>query len=75
MNRQFKVRGTRNYLYWCVGLFALGLYAAWDGWFPRASVIQKHPDPGEWFYMFNKILAVASFIGSALAGYIHTVVK
>ncbi len=75
MARKYEVKGTRAYLYWSIGLLLLGLYAVWDAWFPRASVLEVHPSPEDAFYMFNKILAVIALVGAAIAGYIHTVVR
>jgi hypothetical protein len=67
--------GTRNYLWWALGLLAYGLYCVWDGWFPRAAVVERHPDPGDSFYLFNQVVAVICLVGSAVCAYIHKVVK
>ncbi|MDZ4198694.1 MAG: hypothetical protein U1E27_05335 [Kiritimatiellia bacterium] len=43
MARRYKVEGTRDYLYLAIGLFALGIWAIKDGWYPSKSVLEKHP--------------------------------
>ena len=76
MARRFHVEGTKTFLFWALGLLALGLWCVKDGWFPAESVLTAHPlDKDTNFYLFNKSLALLSLIGSAACGYIHTVVK
>ena len=54
----------------------LGLWCVKDGWFPAESVVAKHPPATDAsFYLFNKSLAVISFVASAVCAYIHVVVK
>ena len=43
MARRYKVEGTRDYLVGAIVLFALGLWAVRDGWYPAASVLERHP--------------------------------
>lgn len=43
MARKYQVEGTRDFLYWAIGLLLLGLWAVRDGWFPPPSVQKKHP--------------------------------
>jgi multidrug resistance efflux pump len=43
MARKYRVEGTKDFLYWAIALFALGLWAVKDGWFPSESVREKHP--------------------------------
>jgi len=43
MARRYKVEGTKDFLYWAIGLILLGLWAVRDGWFPPPSVLERHP--------------------------------
>ncbi len=43
MARKYKIEGTRDFLYWSIGLLLLGLWALKDGWFPSAKVLKDHP--------------------------------
>lgn len=67
MPRKFDVQGTRSFYYSSLILLGLCLWAVKDGWFPSEDMV-KHQD-------FNKSLAILSFIGSGVCGYIHKVVK
>jgi multidrug resistance efflux pump len=43
MARKYKIEGTRDYLYWAIGMMALCLWAVRDAWYPPPSVLEKHP--------------------------------
>lgn len=43
MARTFKVEGTKDFLIWAAVLFMVGLWAIKDGWFPSATVLERHP--------------------------------
>lgn len=43
MARRYQVEGTKDFLYWSIGLLLLGLWAVKDGWFPSAKVLKDHP--------------------------------
>lgn len=75
MARQYHVEGTRTYLIAALVLFVLCLWFGWDGWFPRDVVLERHPDPGDSFYGFNKSLALVFLVGWIVCGYIHFVVR
>lgn len=86
MPRTYDVKGTREYLYWSVGLALLTLWAIRDGWAGYwasigletfvANIIRKYPDyPGDSFYMFNRILTFISGIASIVCGIIHRIVR
>jgi hypothetical protein len=75
MARKFHVEGPRNYLIAAIILFLLSLWFIRDGWFPTAGILEKHPDPQDSFYLFNKSMSVILLIASAVCGYIHSVVK
>ena len=76
MARKYQVEGTRTFLIWSIGLLLLGLWCVKEGWFPAESVVAKHPPATDAsFYLFNKSLAVISFVASAVCAYIHVVVK
>ena len=81
MARQFKVQGTKTYLYWSIGLAVLALWCIKDGWFPSASVIAKNglpsaPNPEHAnFYPFNQVTAVITGIGSFVCIIVHRFVK
>jgi hypothetical protein len=86
MPRKFDVKGTREFLYWSVGLALLTLWAVRDGWAGYwaqigleslvSNVIEKYPDyPGDGFYVFNRVLTFISGIASVVCGVIHRIVK
>lgn len=76
MTRRFQVEGTKNFLYWSVGLLILGLWCVKDGWFPAPSKeATKTAEEFGRFILFNKSLAGLSLIASAVCAYIHKVVK
>lgn len=75
MARRFDVEGTRNYLLAAVILLVLSVWFIWDGWFPRASVLERHPEPSDHFYLFNKSVGVLFLVSAVVCGYIHLVVK
>ncbi|HMO51093.1 MAG TPA: hypothetical protein PKE26_07445 [Kiritimatiellia bacterium] len=86
MPRKFDVKGTREYLYWSVGLALLTLWAVRDGWAGYwaeiglrslvANVVDKYPDyPGDSFYIFNRVLTFLAGIGSIVCGVIHRMVR
>lgn len=43
MARRFHVQGTNDFLIIGVFIFVLGLWCLKDGWFPSASVLERHP--------------------------------
>lgn len=43
MGRRYKVEGTKDFLYWSIGLLLLGLWAVKDGWFPSQRTLRLHP--------------------------------
>lgn len=43
MARTYDVHGTKNYLIAAVFLLLISAWHAFDGWFPRASVVETHP--------------------------------
>lgn len=43
MARRYKVEGTKDFLYWSIGLLLLGLWAVKDGWFPSQRTLRDHP--------------------------------
>jgi hypothetical protein len=67
MARNYHVEGTRSFLIACVVLAAIGLWSVKDGWFPSPEMVRHQ--------VFNKSLAILCFIGAAICGYIHKVVK
>jgi len=76
MPRKYRVDGPKNYLYWSLGLLALGMWAVKDGWFPaEAKIISKSAEELANFQLFNKSLAILALLGSAVCGYIHKVVR
>jgi hypothetical protein len=86
MPRKFDVKGTREYLYWSVGLGLLTIWAIRDGWAGHISemglhsivqnVVDKYPNyPGDSFYMFNRILTFIAGIASIVCGIIHRMVR
>ena len=86
MPRKFDVKGTREYLYWSVGLGLLTIWAVRDGWAGYwaqiglenlvSNVLRDHPEnPEDSFYMFNRILTFLSGIASVVCGVIHRIVR
>jgi len=86
MPRTFDVKGTREYLYWSVGLALLTVWAVRDGWAGYwasigleslvSNVLRDHPDyPSDSFYMFNRVLTFIAGIGSVVCGVIHRIVR
>ena len=77
MARRYKVEGTKAFLYWSLGLLAIGLLCLKDGWFPSQYYIQKHglPSAGDHFYTFNRSLALVSLVASAACAYVHRLVR
>lgn len=76
MARKYHVEGTKSYLIAAIILFVLFAWFAWDGWFPRAGVLEKHPDlENDSFYAFNKTTAVLLLVGAIVCTYIHLVVR
>jgi len=73
--RRYDISGTRQYLWLAIILLGLSLWFAWDGWFPRASVRQRHPDASDHYYTFNRSVAVLLLSAAAACGYIHMVVR
>ena len=43
MARKVKVKGTKDFLVFSIGLALLGAWALKDGWYPSPSVLKKHP--------------------------------
>lgn len=41
--RNYKVKGTKDYLVMAVIFFFLGIWAIKDGWYPSKKVLKKHP--------------------------------
>jgi hypothetical protein len=86
MPRKFDVKGTREYLYWSVGLALLTVWAVRDGWAGYwaeiglsslvSNVIRDYPDyPSDSFYIFNRVLAFIAGIASVVCGVIHRIVR
>ncbi|MBN1269110.1 MAG: hypothetical protein JXB04_05940 [Kiritimatiellae bacterium] len=75
MARKYHVEGTRSFLIAAVVLIIFSVFFVWDGWFPRQGVLEKHPDPHESFYLFNKSVAVLMIVSAVVCAYIHLVVK
>lgn len=86
MPRKFDVKGTREFLYWSVGLGLLTVWAIRDGWAGYwsaiglhslvSNVIREYPDyPGDSFYLFNRVLTFLAGIGSVVCGVIHRMVR
>ncbi len=76
MARNYDVKGSKELLYWSIGLFLLCIWAVRDGWFPPPSKILRHGPPEEaegTFYIFNQTLAVISFIAAVVCGVIYKV--
>ncbi len=86
MPRKFDVKGTREFLWWSVGLSLLTFWAIRDGWAGYwseiglqalvSNVLRDHPDyPGDSFYTFNRALTFLSGIGALVCGIIHRIVR
>jgi len=86
MPRKYDVKGTREYLYWSVGLGLLTIWAVRDGWAGYwaqigleslvSNVLRDHPEyPGDSFYMFNRILTFLAGTASLVCGIIHRIVR
>lgn len=76
MARKYNVEGTKTFLYWSLGLLALGLWCVKDGWFPAPSKeAAKTAQEFANFILFNKSLAILCLAGAAVCAYIHKVVK
>lgn len=76
MARKFHIEGTKTFLIATVVLVILAVWHIWDGWFPRASWLEKYPDyPGDWFYTYNRVMGVIFGIVAVICAYIHKVVK
>ncbi len=75
MARNFKIKGTKDFLIWAIILLLLGLWCVKDGWFPSESVLERHPEKSDHFYLFNKSLAILSLGGAIVCGYIHLLVR
>lgn len=76
MARRYHVQGSKQFLIWAVVLLVVGLWCVRDGWFPsEATKAAKSAHELANFLLFNKSLAVLMLIGSAICGYIHTVVR
>ena len=72
MERKFHVEKDKELIWWIVGLVAVGLWHFRDGWFPPASVLEKHPlgDPAHaYYYWYNKSVAVACALGALWCAY------
>ncbi len=48
-------------------IFIFCLWSIKDAFFPSDLVLQKHPDPGDSFYLFNKVVAIIW----AFFGFLH----
>ena len=86
MPRKFDVKGTREFLYWSIGLGLLTIWAVRDGWAGYwseiglhalvSNVLREYPEyPGDGFYLFNRVLTFLSGIGSLVCGIIHRMVR
>ncbi len=83
MARKFHVEGTKTFLIWAIILAVLAIWHIWDGWFPRASWVERYPDvPETWydfglreFYTYNRVTGVLLSIAAVVLAYIHKVVK
>lgn len=76
MARQFKVEGTKAFLYWAIALLVMGLWAVKDGWFPsQAKIDSKTAVELGRFMLFNKSLALLCLPASAICAYIHRIVR
>ena len=53
MARDFNVQGTREYLYWAIGLAVLVLWCAKDGWFPSEKIVNKVNQENKQHYGFT----------------------
>ncbi|NCC51407.1 MAG: hypothetical protein EOM20_09350 [Spartobacteria bacterium] len=75
MARKYNVPGTKKYLITAVVMLVLCIWAVLDGWFPSEKVLERHPDPTDGFYLFNKSLAIIMLVGMVVFGYIHFMVN
>lgn len=76
MARQYKVEGTKTFLYWSLALLLIGLWAVKDAWFPSQSTIDKKTaEELAQFVLFNKSLAFLCLPASAICAYIHRIVR
>jgi hypothetical protein len=75
MARKFHVEGTKSYLIAAIIMLIFAVWFVWDGWFPSERVLEKHPDPQDHFYLFNKSVAILLLVGTVVCGYIHLVVR
>jgi len=64
---------SRKHLWTAIVLLIVALWFIWDGWFPRASVREAHPDPADHYYLFNKSVAVLLVSASLVFFYVHLV--
>ncbi len=75
MARKYHVEGTKSFLIAAIVLLVVGAWFVWDGWFPRDSVVEKHPLETDSFYIFNQSVAILLLGSAVVCGYIHHVVK
>lgn len=76
MARQYKVEGTKTFLYWSLALLVVGLWAVKDAWFPsQATIDKKTAEELAHFVLFNKSLAFLCLPASAICAYIHRIVR
>ncbi|MGD9875064.1 MAG: hypothetical protein AB7T27_12465 [Kiritimatiellia bacterium] len=75
MARNYNVKGTNTYLVASIVLIVLAAWFIWDGWFPSAGVLAKHPDPTDTFYAFNKTTGVLMAISAFVCAIIHIKVR
>jgi len=75
MARNYRVKGTREFLYWGLGLGLVSLIFVKDGWFPTEKILAKHVPGADSYYLFNKTTAIAMIVVSIVCIYIHKVVK
>ena len=75
MARRHHVEGTREFLYWGIGLALFSLWFVKDGWFPTEAILAKHPPGTDSYYFFNKTMAGFMILASIVCFYVHKVVK
>jgi hypothetical protein len=76
MARRYDVEGSRQFLIWAIVLLVIGLWCVKDGWFTSDAVrAAKTAHELKNYLLFNKSLAVLMLLGSAVCGYIHSVVR
>lgn len=75
MVRRYDIEGTRSWLYGGIACIVIGLWCARDGWFPPPSVLEKHPDPDEGFYLFNQVFAVLFGLGALVSMAVHRLMR